>query len=214
VKLCYVTDRKTLAGTADEQIRALLEEIAGVASAGVHWIQVREKDLPGRILAALVSEAIERVPPSCRIIVNDRWDVTFALGAAGVHLSGQSLPAAEVKRFLRERKVTGDFLVGVSAHSLEAALAAEQAGAGYVIFGPVFATPSKARFGQPQGIERLADVCERTRLPVIAIGGITADNAGQCMAAGAAGIAAIRLFQETSDLAALVRRLRAIEGRV
>ena len=208
-KLCYVTDRKALAGAADEQLRLLLEKIASVARAGVDWIQIREKDLSGRALSEFVREAVRRVPAACRILVNDRLDVACATGAAGVHLGEQSLPVAEVKRFWRERMRGGEFLVGVSTHSLEGAMQAEDGSADYVIFGPVFATPSKAKFGEPQGIARLADVCERARLPVIAIGGITMENAEECVRAGAAGIAAIRLFQEAEDVGAVTRELRA-----
>jgi len=208
VKLCYVTDRRALAGPAGEQIRLLLETIDRAARAGVHWIQIREKDLSGRVMSELVREAVSRVPAGCRIIVNDRLDVAWTTGAAGVHLGERSLPVAEAKGFLRERPISAEFLVGASVHSVEAARAAERLGADYIVFGPVYATPSKARFGEPQGIERLAEVCERARVPVIAIGGITAESAGECVHAGAAGIAAIRLFQEAKDLAALVRQLR------
>jgi len=95
------------------------------------------------------------------------------------------------------RRSTGrlDFLIGVSCHSLGSARAAEKGGADYVFFGPVFETPSKAAFGAPQGIERLREVCAALRIPVLAIGGVNAENLRDCIQAGAAGIAAIRLFQ-------------------
>ena len=92
-------------------------------------------------------------------------------------------------------------------HSMEGAVQAEQA-ADYVIFGPVYATPSKAGFGPPQGIQRLREVCQHLTIPVLAIGGITLESAGDVMAAGAAGIAAIRLFQDSGNLDDLVRELR------
>ena len=208
MKLCYVTDRKALAGDSNEQIHRLLEKIEETARAGVDWIQIREKDLSGRALNELVREALHRVPETCRIIVNDRLDVAWAAAAAGVHLGEQSLPLAEVRRFLREQKHRGEFLVGVSTHSRDAALQAQHAGADYVIFGPVFPTPSKAKFGAPQGILRLQEVCDKLSIPVIAIGGVTLDNTQECAEAGAAGIAAIRLFQGTADTESLVRHLR------
>ncbi len=208
MKLCYVTDRKALAGAADQQIPVLLKKIAEVAHAGVDWIQIREKDLCGRALSELVREALRRVPESCRILVNDRLDVAWITGAAGVHLGEQSLPLTEVKRFLRERKPTGEFLVGVSTHSLEAALDAEKAGADYLIFGPVFNTPSKTKFGAPQGVSRLAEVGKRVAVPVIAIGGMTVETARECIQAGAMGVAAIRLFQDATDASSLLQKLK------
>jgi len=210
VKLCYVTDRKALAGHAEEQVRVLLEKIENAACAGVDWIQIREKDLSGRALSELVREAVRRAPTTCRILVNDRVDVACTTGAAGVHLGEQSLPVTEVRRLLNEKQSGGEFLVGVSTHSLEAALSAEKAGADYVIFGPIFATPSKAKFGAPQGVARLAEVCAQVRVPIVAIGGVTQENAPECVRAGAAGVAAIRLFQEGSDLPALARGLKAV----
>jgi thiamine-phosphate pyrophosphorylase len=89
-------------------------------------------------------------------------------------------------------------------------MVAEQAGADYVIYGPVYATPSKANFGQPQGVQRLQEICKRLTIPVLAIGGITLANAGDCLSAGAAGIAAIRLFQNAANLDDLVRELRKV----
>jgi len=205
-----VTDRKALGGSTAEQFRALLDKIEKVALAGVDWIQIREKDLSGRELAALVSEAVRRVPDSSRVLVNDRLDVTLAVGAGGVHLGEHSIPAEEAKRFVQEKNLADDLLLGVSTHSLEAARAAEEAGANYVIFGPVFATPSKAAFGPPQGMERLGKMCASVSIPVIAIGGITVQNAPECMMVGASGIAAIRMFQDAPDIAAVVRELREL----
>jgi len=208
MKLCYVTDRKALTGSAEEQVRSLLEKMELAARAGVDWIQIREKDLSGRELVALVSEALRRVPGSCRVLVNDRLDVALAAGAGGVHLGEHSLPVEEGKRLVRERKVGREFLVGVSVHSVEAVRAAGANGADYVVFGPVFATPSKLAYGPPQGVERLAAACVSVSVPVIAIGGISIENACECAKAGAAGIAAIRLFQDARDIAATIAALR------
>jgi thiamine-phosphate pyrophosphorylase len=101
-----------------------------------------------------------------------------------------------------------DFLMGVSCHSLEAAKAAERGGADYIFFGPVFATPSKAAYGTAQGLALLAEVSRSVSLPVLAIGGVTLENAASCLTAGAAGIAAIRLFQESQDVPSIVKTLR------
>jgi thiamine-phosphate pyrophosphorylase len=148
-----------------------------------------------------------------RIIVNDRLDVALAADAGGVHLGESSLPVAAVNTWRRENELTEtsarEFLIGASCHSVEAVRAAERDGADYVIFGPVFSTPSKEKFGAPQGINRLAEASKAVRIPVLGIGGITPENARECLDAGAAGVAAIRMFSEARDLAALVARLRA-----
>ena len=209
MKLCYVTDRRALAGSAEEQVRSLLEKIERTARAGVDWIQIREKDLSGRELVALVSEALRRVPSSCRMLVNDRLDVALAAGAGGVHLGEHSLPVEEAKRLVKEQKIGREFLVGVSTHSVEAARAAGANSADYVVFGPVFATPSKLAYGPPQGVKRLAAACGSVSIPVIAIGGVTVENSRECTRAGAAGVAAIRLFQDAANVAAVVQALRA-----
>jgi len=209
MKLCYVTDRKALPGPPEAQIRLLLERIDSAARAGVDWIQIREKELEARQLLMLVQEAKHRAGATCRIFVNDRLDVTLAAGADGVHLAERSLPVTDVKRFLKERGVAGEFLVGVSTHSVKAVQEAEANGAHYVFWGPVFATPSKLAYGPPQGLERLAQACRAASIPVIGIGGITVENAHECVAAGAAGIAAIRLFQDERTGEDVVRALRA-----
>lgn len=218
--LCYVTDRRSLAGIGTAETRAaFLEKIGATASAGVDWIQIREKDLSGRDCAALTREALQRVAKSSesnaistRILVNDRLDVALAENAGGVHLGEKSLPVQEAKRLVSARRGGKDFVIGVSCHSLEAAKAAASGGADYLFFGPVFATPSKAAYGAPQGIERLAEVCRAVSIPVLAIGGVTLENASSCFAAGASGVAAIRLFQDAEDISALVASLRKTAG--
>jgi thiamine-phosphate pyrophosphorylase len=217
--LCYVTDRRSLAaGTLSGNSAALSEKIATLAAAGVDWVQIREKDLPARELAALVRQALrstsaqaDKSSRSTRILVNDRVDVALTEGAAGVHLGESSLPVHETKSLLRSRVSGGDFLVGVSCHSPESAKSAATAGADYLFFGPIFSTPSKAQFGEPQGVARLTEICESLTIPVVAIGGLTLENASACLKAGAAGIAAIRLFQEAPDPAAAVQALRQIK---
>ncbi len=201
--LCYVTDRLALADPS-----ALGAVIRRAAERGVDWIQIREKDLDARPLAELVRSVLaETRETGAQTLVNDRLDVALAAGAAGVHLGEASLPVEIVAEWRRaaNRK---HFLIGVSCHSPDAALAAERGGADYAFFGPVFATPSKASFGPPQEIERLREVCRAVKIPVLAIGGVTPENAARCLEAGAAGIAAIRLFQESADVAAVVLHLR------
>ena len=218
--LCYVTDRKTLPLPPDQGATAvLLNKIANVAAAGADWIQIREKDLSGTACSALVREAVRSssrptvgAKPASRIIVNDRLDVALAEHAGGAHLGETSVPLANAKRFVlqaqRDGKLASDFMLGVSCHSLDAAQSAAAGGADYLFFGPIFSTPSKTRFGAPQGLDRLAQVCAAVRIPVLAIGGITLENAASCLACGAAGIAAIRLFQDVRDPRELISLLR------
>jgi thiamine-phosphate pyrophosphorylase len=214
--LCYVTDRRSLPlSTSADSHHLLLDSIASAAAAGVDWIQLREKDYSGREWATLVKESLQRVKragSSTRILVNDRLDVALACGAGGVHLSENGLPVGDACRlrddYLAARNQSADFLVGLSCHSIGAALGAARSGADYIYFSPIFFTPSKANYGPPQGVERLARICAAVEIPVIAIGGITAENTACCLNAGAAGIAGIRLFQDQPRLEEVVRELQ------
>ena len=204
--VCYVTDRSELSGQAGGHCERLVRKITEVALAGADLVQIREKDLDGRQLAELARSAIANVRTDCRILVNDRLDVARAAGAAGVHLGERSIPVRDARRFVGDNGPER-FLIGASCHSLAAARIAQTEGADYVIFGPVFATPSKAGFGPPQGLRRLEEICQGISIPVVAIGGITAQTANECFALGAAGIAGIRLFQEAENLGRLMKEL-------
>jgi thiamine-phosphate pyrophosphorylase len=217
--LCYVTDRNSL--SVEPRQAALLVRVRDAIAAGVDWIQIREKGMEGRALSALTRECLSAAKDTqTQTIVNDRLDVAVACGAGGVHLGEESLPVRDVVEWYArrrgekdgERKLAATFLIGRSCHSLEAARAAEADGASYIFFGPVFATPSKAKFGPAQGVEKLTEVCRSVRVPVVAIGGISLTNAAECYRAGAAGIAAIRMFQEAKDLRNVVNELRRIAG--
>ncbi len=196
--LCYITDRQALTGVP------LMEVIGDAVRAGIDLIQIREKDLGTRELMGLAETAVAaaRGTPT-RVVVNDRLDVARALGAAGVHLGGQSLPARVVRRL-----APPGFLVGVSCHSLEDALDAESAGADYALLGPIFETPSKVGYGPPLGLGKLREVRGRVKIPVLALGGVTVERAKACLEAGAAGIAGISIFQTAASLAEQVRELR------
>jgi thiamine-phosphate pyrophosphorylase len=208
--VCYVTDRKSLG--VGEGGEGVLGKIRAAVAAGVDWVQIREKDLCGRDLLALAREAVA-LGGNTRVMVNDRLDVALAAGAGGVHLARQSLSARDVVRWCRSGNAPEEFVVGVSCHSLEEAREAESAGANYIFFGPVFDTPSKRRMGEPQGVARLGEICRSIVIPVVAIGGVREKNARECIRAGAAGVAAIRMFQEVRDGAAMkavLERIRAI----
>ncbi len=218
---CYVTDRRSFevlpasalpepdSGVLLPEANSLYNSISRAIAAGISWIQIREKDLDTRTLLEVSRFAVAKAQAaSTRVLINDRLDVALAANAAGVHLGEKSLPLEVVVEWRRSSR-RPDFLIGVSCHSLEAACAAATGGADYIFFGPVFATPSKAAFGAPQGIERLREVCASVKIPVLAIGGVNFENGRECLKAGASGVAAIRLFQNAKNSTELAAELES-----
>jgi thiamine-phosphate pyrophosphorylase len=154
---------------------------------------------------ALVQLAVEAARgSSTRIVVNDRLDIALVLGAAGVHLGTQSLPAEAARRIAPQ-----GFLIGVSCHSLAEVETAQAARADYVVFGPVFETASKLQYGPPVGLEELRKAAAQASIPVLALGGLTLDRVQSCLDAGAAGIAGISIFQSCPSVEVRVRELRS-----
>jgi thiamine-phosphate pyrophosphorylase len=197
--LYYITDRKWLPG---EDLLPIIEQ---TVAAGIDLIQIRERDLPVRRLLALVEEAVKAASAgSTRILVNDRLDVAVAAGAAGVQLPAHGFSVEEVRRNYPE------LLIGASTHNLDELRRAADGGADFAVFGPVFETPSKKAYGPPLGLEKLAEAVRAVNIPVLALGGVTLENAADCLRAGAAGLAAISLFQQSPDLEETVTRLRVL----
>jgi thiamine-phosphate pyrophosphorylase len=185
------------ATTADDpEFAQILKQISRAVDDGIDLIQIREKQMTTRVLFELVTEAAKLTRGTgTQLLVNDRADVAAGAGADGVHLTTRSLDAATIRRTF------GDLLlIGVSTHSLDEARSARDLSADFVVFGPVFETDSKRAFGPPQGIGELRDVVNQlANFPVLALGGITESNVADCLAAGAAGIAGISLFDKPDN---------------
>ncbi len=155
-------------------------------------VQIREKQLNAKRLLTLALKAREiGLPEGTRLLVNERVDIALAARLDGVHLPEKSCFPYQL------RPLAPNMIFGCSVHSQESALIAEKSGADYLLFGPIFDTPSKRIYGTPQGLEQLGKLCRATTLPIFAIGGITPENGALCMAEGAYGIAGLSIFQDT-----------------
>jgi thiamine-phosphate pyrophosphorylase len=212
--LYYITDRSQFRGDERARCRALLSKVIEAARAGVDYIQLREKDLSTRELESLAQEVVRLArdnSSSTRLLINSRADVALAAGADGVHLRADDVAPHEVRQvveFSGLRPTTADhFIVATSCHTVTDVFRAESDTADFAVFAPVFG--KRGAGGTPSaGLAALREAC-RAKIPVLALGGITIKNAASCLNAGAAGIAAIRLFQE-NKIEDVVRTLRAL----
>lgn len=195
--LLAISDRASLPLPLEDWLHALGE-------AGIGAVQIREKDLEDRALYGLVRRARSALPPAVRLLVNGRIDVAIAAGADGVHLPSDGVPVAPLRSRFGPR-----VLIGRSTHRVEEVEQARDEGADYAVFGPVYESPGK---GAPVGLGELRRAAA-AGLPVYALGGVTLERFGELARAGAAGIAAIRLFQQVSDLAQVARAAREHFGR-
>jgi thiamine-phosphate pyrophosphorylase len=226
--LYYITDRTQFRGDERERRCALLAKVAEAASAGVEYIQLRERDLSARELVTLGRDALAAVrnqaPPRTenrelrtgpeqrtRILINSRTDVALAAGADGVHLRAEDITPDEVRQVLKASAhgplTAGHFVVAASCHTSGDVKRAESEAADFAVFAAVFGK-SNAPGTQPAGLAALCEAC-RSKIPVFALGGVTMGNAASCLDAGAAGIAGIRLFQE-NRIEDVVRALRTL----
>ena len=227
----YITDRSQFAGSEAERRAQLLRTIRQAAAAGVDYIQLREKDLSIRELERLAREAVQAVRGEgpARLLINHRTDVALAVGADGVHLTGSDIAASDARalaagRDTRTTTPARQFLVAVSCHSAEQVRLAEAHGADFAVLAPMFEKVSAdkaARIRDGIGLDELRRATRndqrpdlrveagetRRSFPVFALGGVDMERAPLCAAAGAAGIAGIRIFQQSPDLPALVRSL-------
>jgi thiamine-phosphate pyrophosphorylase len=198
--LYVITDRQQSGG------RPLLTVVEAALRGGARAFQLREKDLPPRDLYLLALQMRQLTQAhGARLLINDRVDVALAVNADGVHLTTASLPAGVARQLLGPDRV-----LGVSTHNLPDARAAAEGGADFLVFGPVFFTPSKAPYGQPVGLDALRAVRGAVTLPILAIGGIKKANLDQVLAAGADGIAVISAIISADDPTAASQELLAM----
>jgi thiamine-phosphate pyrophosphorylase len=196
LRLCLVTDRAQTNG------RDLVEIVRQCLDAGLPMVQVREKDLTAHDLAALCRPLRELTRKAgALLVVNDRVDVALAVGADAVQRTSTSLGIEEIRAIAGAR-----LRIGASVHSREDAVEAERAGADFLVFGPVYDTPSKRRYGPPQGLVKLADAAQSVRIPVLAIGGIVPERAAEVRKAGASGVGAISALLSAESPADVTRR--------
>lgn len=200
-RLWAISDRRRVVGGEAGFERWL----AAVAAAGVPGLQLREKDLDDLELFRLSQRARALYRGGC-LTINGRADVALAVGAEGVHLPAAGVPIAPLRQRFGMR-----LLIGCSTHSPNQVAAARAAGADYALFGPVYSTPAKSRFGPPQGLAELTAAASQG-LPVIAIGGLTLERLPELAAAGAAGAAGIRIFRDPAALAEIVGAAAAAFG--
>lgn len=199
---CLITAGKATPENYQQKRDDILGIIRIAAECGISLVQIREKRLTTKLLYSLVSDSVAITSGTkTRLLVNDRADVAAATDADGVHLTAGSMPTHIVRRCF-----SLDMLIGVSVHSVEAAVDAARDGADFVIFAPVFATPGK---GKPTGLFELADVCRKLApFPVLALGGIDETNYGAVLDAGASGFAAIRFLNDADRLRQIASELQ------
>lgn len=187
--------------------RTLPAVVADALRGGLQVVQLREKDLSSSQLYELAGD-LRRITQDfgAQLLINDRIDIALAVGADGVHLGQSSIPVAVARRILGS-----DQIIGYSAHALDEAQQAERDGADFVTFGPVYATPSKAAYGEPLGLARLAEVSQSLSIPVLALGGVKKSSVEEVLSVGAWGIAVISAIiaaQDPADeTAALLRTI-------
>jgi thiamine-phosphate pyrophosphorylase len=196
-RLLLITDRKLCAD--------LQNCISQSCSAGVKAVQIREKDLAAGELLTL-SKKIRNVTGNSKLIINNRYDIAILAGADGVHSPEKGITPSQIKDY--------NLLIGRSVHSVSSAIEADRLGFDYLLFGPVYQTPAKVKYGSPQGLDALKLICESVKIPVFAVGGINPNRAKKCIQAGAYGAAVISEIMKSEDIIKSVQEFKSVMGEL
>jgi len=200
-RLLVITDNHL---AKDNTLESIVEKCCGN---GVRAIQLREKDISAKKLFD-ISKRLRKITRkhSAKLVINDRLDIALLSKSDGVHSPEQGIKAEDI------RKINSKLLTGKSVHSQTSAVEAERDGYDYIIFGPVFRTPLKVKYGKPQGLKKLKEVCQAVGIPVFAVGGITPDRSGRCIDCGAHGVTVIGAVFRSTDLKKTLREFRTSLG--
>lgn len=191
-----ITDTK-LAG------KDFLKIIKKSSMSGIKAIQLREKNLSARNITELANSIKKNTHPQTKLIINDRLDTALLTKANGIHSPVNGLS---------RKYIPSELIAGKSVHSKNEAVKAEKEGYDYILFGPVFRTPAKVKFGSPQGLNKLSEICSAVKIPVFAVGGITPKRVKKCLNAGAYGVAVIRAVMKSGDVKKTINEFKAELG--
>jgi len=195
-----ITDTNLCEGSFENRLSDLFRS-------GVKALQLREKSLPA---AEVLKHAVKAVKAASKqgalLIISDRIDIAKLSGCSAVHSPSAGIPNSMIKKYIRNS------LSGKSVHSVYEAKEAQNEGYDYLLFGPVFRTPAKIKYGKPQGLPKLREVCSSVNIPVFAVGGINPERAAKCLQAGAYGVAGIRDFMKSNNISKTVSSYRKVLG--
>jgi thiamine-phosphate pyrophosphorylase len=187
-KLLFITDSKL----SEKNLSVIVN---AACSSGLKAVQIREKDMPAKDLLKLAqSIRLITVKYKASLIINDRLDIALLSKANAIHVPQNGIPLNLIQKFALR------MLAGKSVHSISDAIKAQKEGYDYLLFGPVFKTPAKIKYGRPQGLGNLKKICKAVNIPVFAVGGITPNRARICLQSGAYGVAVIRAIMKSSDI--------------
>lgn len=195
-RLILITDKK-LAG------KDFLKIIKKSSECGVKAIQLREKKLPAAVVVTLANSIKKIIQQHTKLIINERLDIALLTKAEGIH--------SPVNGIIR-KYIPSELIAGKSVHSKLEAVKAEKEGYDYILFGPVFRTPAKIKYGSPQGLDKLSDICKSVSIPVFAVGGISPKRVKKCLYAGAYGVAVIRAVMKSNDARKTINEFKSELG--